>query len=131
MDSVTYFATKRVNIDLMPYINAKGILHIGVRIRPWTQAGKKQLMILSQGHTLQHAMDSAARDYHLDRWQELDWRRRPWDSAVEAYQVPTSEADYEFMDIDVSAEEDAPESPEKPDNPVMRLMTRKQGAKAT
>lgn len=116
LDSITYLATKRINIDLMPYIDAKSVLHIGVRIRPWTQAGKRPLMVLSQGLTLQDAMDRAARDYHLDRWQELDWRRRPWDSAKEAYEVPTSEADYTFMDIGDPAESDDLSDPTNPEN---------------
>jgi len=131
MNGVTYLASKRLNVDLLLYINPKGVLCIGVRLRPWQQAGKKPLMVLAQGLSLDDAIDKAARDYHLDRWQELDWRRRPWDSAIEAYETPPGEDVLEFLSLQPNEGDELLRSPETDEKPPTKGLTRLMGGKST
>lgn len=131
MNGITYLATKRLNIDLMLYVNPKGVLCIGVRLRPWQQQGKKPLMVLAQGLSLDDAIDKAARDYHLDRWQELDWRRRPWDSAIEQYEVAPGEDVLEFLNIPPNEADELLSGAESLVTPLMLPLTRKMGKTAT
>jgi hypothetical protein len=131
MNAVTYLANKRVNIDLMLYVDPKNILYIGVRIRPWSQVATKPLMVLSQGLTLADAIDKAARDYHLDRWQALDWRRRPWDSAVEEYDFDGPDEVLEFLAVQPNEANELLQFPESPENPPKRPLSRKMGGKST
>lgn len=115
MNALEYFSEKRVNIDLLLYTGPNGVLHIGIRVRPWSQQTKRPLMLLSQGLTLIDAINKAARDYHLDRWQELDWRRRPWDSVTESYQSGPEQDTLDFMAEDTGGDTLPPRGTEKPD----------------
>src|SRR5664279_387193 len=98
MKATEYLATKRVNLELILYINTQGILHYGLRLRPWKQEGRRPMMILVQGLTLDDCMNNAARAYHLDKWLELDWTARPW-HLVQPNEVDAeTQIELEFMD---------------------------------
>lgn len=127
MNALEYLADKKLNMDLIIQYDAKQILCIGVRLRPWTQQAKRPLMILSQGLTLQDCMDKAARDHFLDRWQDLDWRRRPWDSEKLVFVEKPEEIQLEFMTNVPLAEPSDQEALQSPVAPPTSINTRKLG----
>lgn len=127
MNSLEYLADKKLNMDLIIQFDAKQILCIGLRLRPWTQQAKRPLMILSQGLTLQDCVDKAARDYFLDRWMDLDWRRRPWDSEKLTFVGKPEEIVLDFMTNITLAEPSDQEALQSPPDPPTNINTRKMG----
>lgn len=131
MNAVEYLANKRVNIDLLLWEAPNGILHIGVRIRPWKQEGRRPRMVLSQGLTLADAIDKAARDYHLDRWEELDWTIRPWTPRASDYLGEEEEVQLDFLTPLEQSNTNAPGTPPTSENPPTKRLTRLMGGKST
>jgi len=105
MNAYEYLASQRVNIEVMLKVDEKsGTMYYGVRIRPWKQETRKPLMVLSQGLDMNDAMNKAARDHYLERWEELDWAARPWDSRKDTYVDRAASTALDFLGEEEQAE---------------------------
>jgi hypothetical protein len=104
MNACQYLGKQRVNIELMLWENDKGILHYGVRLRPWKQDTRVPSMILVQGLSLEDAMNNAARSHFKNEWIALDYAARPWDTQDRKKVDPMNASDLDFFAPDMATE---------------------------
>jgi len=67
----------KCNVDILTGYDDKKVFRWGVRLRPWKQNSDPE-MIIAKGDTVDHALAFAVKMAEANRWEPMDWAKRPW-----------------------------------------------------
>lgn len=69
-------ATRRVNVELLLWLDYPTSPIISIRLRPWRNSDTAGLMILAGGYTVEEALLWSVRGLLHNKWIPLNWQQR-------------------------------------------------------
>lgn len=67
-----------IAVDLLCGAGADGMVHYGVRLRPFAKDLPKGKMIIAEGDSFSEGLDAAYAIAQARTWRNIDWAARPW-----------------------------------------------------